>query len=298
MYGEERKYDAVPDERAPEDRRRLWETASGLQAVDGLEVSDYANGLAEGYIAGEYDSRTLREQMEARYAGEATRQAEADIVSGRITGLLEAPTAGGASIAPETLKFIHRTLFEGCLEDPGWVGAWRKENISKPEPVLGGRSVEYGDWRLVPEMLAYDFGENESVDYGNMGQPENARDFSRFVARIWEIHPFREGNTRTIATFSQMYLARYGIEPGNDYFRDHSEWFRDALVRASYSKVAEGIEADGSFLELFFENVILDAGHDLAAIDLNLHGIRVGDTPYRPVAPRPGKDPGTPGGRV
>lgn len=281
MYDEERAYDVVADSKDGAYRQRVWDTASGLQAVDGLTVSDFAHAAAGSYISGEYGTAELKHQIESHYAGERSRQAEADIVAGRIVGVLAAAETSLFKLEPAILKRIHKLLFDGQLPDARWAGNWRTENISKAEPVLGGRSVAYGDWEMIPELLAYDFEQERTFRYCDMGSEESIGHFADFVAGVWQIHPFREGNTRTVATFAQLYLAQFGIAPGNGLFRDNSTWFRDALVRASYSSIREGIIEDPSFIRAFFASIIRGTALDVSVMDLNVHGIRVDDTPYR-----------------
>ena len=282
MYDEERKYRVLDEAIDAACRKRLWETASGLQAVDGLRVSEHAQAEAERYIAGDRDSAQLADSLESHYGSEVSAQAEADIVAARITGLLEDAQQTMFRMEPATLRRIHGELFEGRLENVNWVGRWRTENIGKPEPVLGGRSVQYANWREIPKLLEFDFGEEALWRYRDIESEEDIDHFADFIAGIWEIHPFREGNTRTVATFAQLYLAQFGVAPGNEYYRDDGRWFRDALVVASYSSIPEGIEPDRRYIRMFFENVV-GADHDLGSIDLNRRGMRVNDTPYREV---------------
>ena len=142
MYGEDVPYEVV-DACTEEQREVLWNAASGLQEVDGLRVSEYAESVGRGYVSGEYSAYDARRQIEEYHANEQSRQAEADVVTGRILTMLS--TAGHArfTLDPSMLKSIHRALFDGQLPDRSWVGSWRYEMISKPEPVLGGRSVQY-----------------------------------------------------------------------------------------------------------------------------------------------------------
>lgn len=300
MYGEERPYEVIPDGGGPEGRRRAWETASGLQATDGLAVSGFAHDAGERYIDGEYDSLGLQRRLESRYGEDRSRQAEADIVSGRIVTLLESATVSPFRCTPDTLRMIHHSLFHGVLED-GWVGRWREENIAKAEPVLGGRSVDYHDWRRIPALLDFDFGEESRYRYTDIGSEADIGHMARFISGIWEIHPFREGNTRTVAVFAQQYLATFGVQPGNDVFRDSSAWFRDALARAAYSRIADGVDAEPRYIEMFFENLV-GAGHDLGSVDMSL--AIGGDAPLRregslEMPPRrvPGGDAGRAPGR-
>ena len=281
MYDEDRPYTVMPDrETTREYRQSNWDMASGLQAVDGLSVSDFAQAAGQRYIDGEYTAAELRETLEGRYVDDNSRQAEADVVTSRIVSYLESSSGKSFKCEPETLKRIHFALFDGVFEDNRWAGQWRQVNISKAEPVLGGRSVEYEDHTDIQRTLAFDFSDEALYEYTDIRSAKDIEHFAKFIANVWEVHPFREGNTRAIAAFAQSYLNSFGVEPDNELFKENSTWFRDALVRAAYGKSEEGISSDYSYITMFFENV-LGADHDLQAIDLNCHGIRVGDVPYR-----------------
>lgn len=281
MYDEEREYHIV-DEDDPLRRSALWDAASGLQAVDGLVISAFAESVGNAYKQGEYTAYDARYAIEEHHSNDSDRQAEADVVTGRILTMFNEAGVSAFKLEPRTLLRIHGTLFDGQLPDKRWVGAFRHEMTAKPEPVLGGRSVRYESPDGIATALEYDFSAERNKPYpGQLGKSDILR-FAKFIAGIWQIHPFREGNTRTTAVFSQLYLAELGIQPDNSVYAENSRWFRDALVRASYASIRDGIDEDPSYIAMFFENIALGAGHDLSAIDLNLHGIRVdGEVPYR-----------------
>ena len=281
MYDEERKYEtAKPLSEA--ERASIWEMSSGLQAADNLKTSDYCDSVGEKYITGEYTSDEAVKDLENHYQGEKSRQKEAEIVTARIVKLVESRKGTAFRLEPQTLLVIHKRLFAGQLEQESWEGKWRTENISKPEPVLGGRSAKYADAGEILYYLENDLGEERKYRYKRSFDRADIKHLSTFVTKIWETHPFREGNTRTTAVFAQLYLNSLGFKVDNSLFAENGKWFRDALVRASYTEMSEGIENDDSFLCMFFENLLCGANHDLPNIDLNRHGIRVNeDIPYR-----------------
>jgi fido (protein-threonine AMPylation protein) len=100
--------------------------------------------------------------------------------------------------------------------------------------------------------------------------------FATFIAGLWQIHPFAEGNTRTTAVFAIKYLRTIGVKVENDMFKEHSWYFRNALVRANYRNMANGIDPDISYLVLFFRNLLLGETNDLK--NRNLH-IRAEELP-------------------
>lgn len=269
-YREDIPYRAIESSTTPEQRSSYWQTGAALQATDGLEVTDYAASEAGHYIRGEYTALDLEESL-ADYHNSANsdeRDAEADIVAARITGLLE---SSSFVLGPAQLMAIHRVLFDGVLP-AAWVGRPRTENIEKAEPILGGRSVVYADFRMIRDTLDYDFEEERSKPYRAPLDATQIDRFARFVGNVWQTHAFREGNTRTIAVFSQLYLRSMGVEVNNDPFIQNSVMFRDCLVRASYSSIRDGVAEDRSWLRKFYENVVLGTSHKITFEDLDISG--------------------------
>ena len=89
-----------------------------------------------------------------------------------------------------------------------------------------------------------------------------------FTSNIWQIHPFCEGNTRTTATFILKYLRSLGLKAKSELFAENSWYFRNALVRANYNDLANGIRETTVFLEAFFDDLLNDAAHPLKNNDL------------------------------
>lgn len=174
---------------------------------------------------------------------------------------------GGFTFSPVTLQTIHRESFTGAF-DSSWVGAWRTTNLKKAEDVLNDRSIQYADYSVIADTLAYDFSEQKKKRYALSFDQEQVSSIASFTSNIWQVHPFREGNTRTIATFMILYLQNLGIDLDNEPFQKHAQYFRDALVRSNYASVRDGIAPDESFLMMFFENVLLGKQYDLDAQDL------------------------------
>ncbi|MDO4296901.1 MAG: Fic family protein [Lachnospiraceae bacterium] len=162
---------------------------------------------------------------------------------------------------------MHRFLFRDIFDH---AGEYRRYNIAKKEPVLGGRSVVYADFRSIRDTLAYDFREEKDYEYYDMSHEKMVRHISKFVSDIWQVHPFMEGNTRTTVLFTERYLRSLGFDVDNEMFARHARYFRNALVRANYADFQRGIYADHSYLEQFFDNLIYHADHRLQSRDLIL----------------------------
>lgn len=249
----------------PDGRRmgRIWQTAIGLQDVDGLAPSDYLVRTAKRNIDGEVSLDEVRglisdyyETAEGRRDAE-NRTEEADKVAVRIAELL---SEDAFTFSPVQLTAIHRHLFQDVFKHAGQI---RDYNIKKKEWVLDGRSVTYASYGLIRETLDYDFDQERSFRYRGLGSDEVVAHFARFVSNLWQVHPFGEGNTRTTAVFAIKYLRSLGFAVDNELFAAHSWYFRNALVRANYANIQSGVEEDPAFLQAFFRNLLLGEQNEL-----------------------------------
>ena len=242
----------------------LWRTAIGLQKVDGLRPSQYLIDTARRNIEGEitiaeagkiigayYKSKSVREEAAK------TRTDEADIVSQRIAGILSEPTF---SFSPASYVSIHRKLFTGVYKHAGKI---RDYNITKSEWVLKEDTVRYESADVIVATLEYEFERERKFNYKGLGPAEFIAHFSRFIADVWQIHAFGEGNTRTTAIFAIKYLRTLGYVIENDEFSVNSFYFRNALVRANYTNIPKGVHPTIVYLERFFGNLLLGEKNEL-----------------------------------
>ena len=241
-----------------QERSRAWQTAIGLQEVDGLKTSPYLLETARKHIEGDITISEAKQLIDSYYksqAGrngiEAERTEEADKVSARITELLQEQTF---NFSPAQLTSIHRRLFEGIYKSAGRI---RDYNITKQEWVLRGETVYYASADTISETLDYDMGQERNYSYDGKSIDEAISHLTRFCANLWQIHAFGEGNTRSTAVFMIKYLNTLGFKVTNDLFATNSWYFRNALVRANYSNLQEGITETTVFLERFFRNMLL-----------------------------------------
>ena len=113
------------------------------------------------------------------------------------------------------------------------------------------------------KAIEYDLEQERSFDYSNVDRNGLVNHIAQFVSGLWQIHPFGEGNTRTTAVFTILYLRSMGFDVTNDLFAKHSWYFRNALVRANYQNVQKGIMRNSEYLERFFRNLILGETNEL-----------------------------------
>ena len=245
------------------ERAEAWRVAIGLQAVDGLHVSEYLKQTARKHIEGDITIDEAREQIKQYYISKTSHdddeeeKSEADIVSGNIAKLINSPsfTFNAAGI-----KATHRAIFKGVFKHAGTL---RTYDISKKEWVLRGDTVMYGRWQDLLMALEYDIEQEKQFNYNGLSMTEIIEHLAKFTSGIWQTHPFCEGNTRTTAVFIIKYLKSIGFECNNDMFEQHSWYFRNALVRSNYRNVAKGINQDNTFLVKFFRNLLMGEQHEL-----------------------------------
>lgn len=243
------------------EKAQAWKTAIGLQAVDGLTPSAYLVDLAKKNIEGQMSLQvlhTLLENYYESYPNQEDRTAEADIVSLRMSELL---LEKAFSFTPNEYLSIHRQLFTDIYAHAGSI---RDYNITKKEWILDGDTVTYGSVSELGGTLRYDIEQEKNFSYANLDMSETIRHLATFVARLWQIHVFGEGNTRTTAVFFIKYLRTLGFTVTNDMFANHAWYFRNALVRANYQNLKLGVYRTTEYLEQFLRNLLLDENHVLS----------------------------------
>jgi len=137
--------------------------------------------------------------------------------------------------------------------------------------VLDGDTVDYQSWELIEESLKYDFNEEKNINYLELNKEEFVERITEFTSRVWQIHPFCEGNTRTTAVFIQKYLISMGFDINNDLFKDNSLYFRNALVRSNYKNYNKGVNAESKYLNMFFGKLLFDKDYELNNDDLYIN---------------------------
>ncbi len=247
-----------------------WSTAIGLQAVDGLKPSQYLIDTAIQNIEGEITLKEAQNRIDSYYrekpVSDAARTEEADKVSARIAEIL---SETAFSFSPNEYTAIHRRLFHGIFTHAGTI---RDYNITKKEWVLDGATVVYGSASELRATLEYDFFQEKNFCYKGLSMDEIIHHLAIFVSRLWQIHIFGEGNTRTTAVFFIKYLRTLGFSATNDIFAENAWYFKNALVRANYTNLQKGIHETTEYLELFLRNLLLNEKNELHSRALHISG--------------------------
>ena len=254
-------------EPSQKEKSQIWQTAIGLQQVDGLTPSAYLIETAKENIEGKitidevkYRIDSYYKQQTNRKTVESERTEEADKVSASITEILSEKTF---TFSPAELLSIHKRLFTGVENITVKVGKIRDYNITKNEWILNGKTVYYASADNINATLEYDFQQEKNFNYKGLSKREIVEHIANFISGLWQIHAFGEGNTRTIAVFTIKYLRTFGFKVENDLFAKHSWYFRNALVRANYNDYQHNVYATSEYLMRFFGNLLLDENNEL-----------------------------------
>ena len=239
-----------------------WSTAIGLQAVDGLEPSEHLLQTAIENIEGNISMADAEKRIESYYAAIPNRNnddrtEEADKVSVRIATIL---SEKAFTFSPSEYIGIHRKLFFEIYKHAGKI---RDYNITKKEWVLDGATVLYGNAAELRRTLEYDFEQEKKFSYKGLSTDEIIEHLAFFISRLWQIHIFGEGNTRTTAVFFIKYLRSLGYDATNDIFAENAWYFRNALVRANYTDLKNNIHETTVYLERFIRNLLLGEDNEL-----------------------------------
>ena len=250
-----------------------WSIAIGLQAVDGLKPSKYLIDTAIKNIEGKITMKEAQNLIDSYYEerpvhlSDDERTEEADKVSLRIAEIL---SETAFSFSPNEYIAIHRKLFQGIYNHAGKI---RDYNITKKEWVLDGATVMYGSASELRATLEYDFSQEKDFSYKGLSMDEIIHHLAVFISRLWQIHIFGEGNTRTTAVFFIKYLRTLGFAATNDIFAENAWYFRNALVRANYTNLQKGIHETTEYLELFLRNLLLNEQNELQNRNLHISGL-------------------------
>lgn len=151
----------------------------------------------------------------------------------------------------KSIFLIHKALFENVYE---WAGTSRKINIYKQEQILAGLSVEYAKHNEIERQIATVDAKISNTNWNYLSEEKKIEKISRIVASIWQIHPFREGNTRTVATFLFFFMKEKGLNLDANFLKENAKYFRNALVLASIGQYSEYQHLEGILKDSIISN--------------------------------------------
>ena len=195
------------------------------------------------------NSQVLKNKLNIRTQDELD-DAEADFVSYRLKDLVVNPMPGEYNT--EHFLKMHQYIFQDLYE---WAGKPRIVAIYKEEDVLGGMSIEYSDPFDIIKDIHFILSDMRNKPWKDMDRKRASVEFCDSLAKLWKIHPFREGNTRTTITFCCQYASEMGLEVNRELFEKNSKYVRTDLV-AYNAYFADG--SDFSKKE-YLEKIVYDA---------------------------------------
>lgn len=147
---------------------------------------------------------------------------------------------------------MHYYIFQDIYE---WAGKIRIINIEKSEPALGGISIEYSDCLDIVKDATFILDNMNHFTWEKISIEDVTEIFSRYLAELWKVHLYREGNTRTVITFCSQFIESKGFYIDSDLFKNHAQYMRTALVAASalFSDLGDKRKSE------YLEKIVLDA---------------------------------------
>jgi len=173
-------------------------------------------------------------------------QAEADITAFYFSDIDGAIQSMAFDLS--RLLAIHKYIFGDIYE---WAGTIRTIPMVKGERVLGGDTVRYSQPDDIERDCVSILKKLNDTDWTLLGVHETAEFFTKLIAALWQVHPFREGNTRTVITFATQFAEAHGFRMDKTLLKDSASYVRDALVKAS-----DGQYSEYKYLIKIFEDAI------------------------------------------
>ena len=146
----------------------------------------------------------------------------------------------GQELDFDYVKVLHRHIFEDVYP---FAGQTRTVQIYKAEAVLGGDTIRYSHPNNIEGHAVNIIDEMNGVNWRSLSLEDRSMMFSKNIAALWQVHPFREGNTRTTMTFASHFAGRNDFPLDKQLFRENASFVRNALVKAS-----DGMYADYQYL--------------------------------------------------
>ncbi|WP_251319541.1 Fic/DOC family protein [Flintibacter muris] len=208
------------------------------------------------------------------YEGSTVLRNKLDILDEKTLDLVEAEQSrakmmvlykrGFQNFSPVGLCEIHKFLFD---EVYSWAGQYRIINIEKRERLLGGRSVWYSNDENIPQDLESAFQSIHSLKWEHFSRNAFVHYLAQCFPRLWQIHPFREGNTRTVVMMLTFFVEQHGYYMDQELMAESAGYVRDAFVMASLEQYAEREHLERILLDAVCDEPILYDEDSLKSIE-------------------------------
>lgn len=243
----------------------LWLTSFGIQSVVNLKPSDNLFPIIKRHIEGTVDIHRTRTELrefyheQHRQSGNSHihREEEADKVAVRI---MEVLLDEDFDLTFEYFSKVHNHMFHGIYHHSGEL---RDKPLSKKEWVLGNTTILYPSTDHLRERIDYLFAKERCTDYKALSNRHKIRHFSEFISRLFIANPFQFANSRAVFVFAVKYLMAMGFQMQNDTFFREAWYFRNAIIRASYTNMHQGIYPTTEYMEMFLNNLLHNDTNEL-----------------------------------
>lgn len=115
-------------------------------------------------------------------------------------------------------KSIHKHIFEDIFD---WAGEFRCVPIYKEEVVIPKLSLDYTPYQNIEKELQSTLDEMNSTNWDALSLEDKASLFTKDLAKLWKVHPFRDGNTRTTLTFAKQFSEEHNFPLDLGYLLDN-----------------------------------------------------------------------------
>ena len=143
---------------------------------------------------------------------------------------------GFSDFSSNGICLIHKELFGDVYE---WAGQYRIINIQKRESILAGVSVWYSNSTDIERDLKKAWNKINKVDWPKLSKDDFAKKIALLFPALWQVHPFREGNTRTIVMLITFFAEYYGYYFDQELMSASAGYVRNSFVLASLGEYSE-----------------------------------------------------------
>ena len=178
------------------------------------------------------DCKVLKNKLGIKDEAELDK-AESEFASISMMGLMDSVFS---DFSANGVRTIHKTIF-GDVYD--WAGEYRIINVQKREPLLAGKSVWYSIWESIDKDMKAAWKKINAVDWENLSHDDFAKSVARLFSAIWQTHPFREGNTRTVVMLIALFAEHYGYYFDYELMAASAGYVRNAFVLCCFGKFSE-----------------------------------------------------------
>lgn len=167
--------------------------------------------------------------------------------------------SGFSDFSPAGVCSIHKTIFGDVYE---WAGEYRVINIQKREALLAGKSVWYSNWDDIDRDLKAAWKRIDMVKWSKLSHDEFARSIARLFPAVWQAHPFREGNTRTVVMLIALFAEHYGYYFDYELMAASAGYVRNAFVLCCFGEHSEFEHLERILTDAISEEPIEDDDSD------------------------------------